>query len=44
MNTSKEPINVKVLEFPEMHVAFVRKDVYIHDSDTFEKMFRHLFN
>lgn len=44
MNTSKEPIDVKILELPELHVAYVRNlDVHIHDSDTFEKMFRRLF-
>ncbi|RPD46075.1 AraC family transcriptional regulator [Paracnuella aquatica] len=46
MNTSKEKeLNIKVLELPELHVAYVRNlDVHIHDSATFAKMFDLLFH
>ena len=45
MNTSKEPIDIKIQELAELNVAYVRNlNVHIHDSATFEKMFALLFD
>lgn len=46
MNTDQEKeLDIKVVELPELHVAYVRNlDVHIHDSATFGKMFELLFS